>query len=263
MDSYTEQTTLIYMKQLCDALEWLHKRKVAHLDIKPENIMIETGSPVPDIYPISHTQMQMQMQSQSQQKTKPLLKLIDFGDAVTAINRNVVLPPSNLEFSAPEMVIGQSLNTFTDCWCFGILLYVFLSGVSPFLDDSVEETTANILKCDFSFPDEYFHDISNDAMNLLRKLLVLQCSARASMTDCQASAWFTQVNKKNRIELNERNPPKKKNPLKCFSSNRNHPLNQYQRPNWKASTKDECEFQQQHFNRSVCIKINRASDDSL
>lgn len=184
MDSYTEQIALIYMKQLCDALQWLHNRNIAHLDLKPENIMIETGATVPDIYP--HLQVPMQQ--------KPILKLIDFGDAVTAINRNVVLPPSNLEFSAPEMVIGQSLNPFTDSWCFGILLYVFLSGVSPFLDDSVEETTANILKCDFSFPDEYFHDISNDAKNLLRQLLVLQCNGRASMADCQASAWFTQVN---------------------------------------------------------------------
>lgn len=91
------------------------------------------------------------------------------------------------------MVIKQSLNAATDCWCFGILLYVFLSGVSPFLDDSVEETTANILKCDFSFPDEYFHEISNDAKNLLRRLLVLQGSARAKMAECQSCSWFTQV----------------------------------------------------------------------
>lgn len=185
MDSYSEEIVLIYMRQLCDALGWLHRRNIAHLDLKPENIMIETGAPVPDIYPMSH--------QQHQQKQMPTLKLIDFGDAVTAINRNVVLPPSNLEFSAPEMVIGQSLSPYTDSWCYGILLYVFLSGVSPFLDDSVEETTANILKCDFSFPDEYFHDISNDAKNLLRQLLVLQCNARASMADCQTSAWFTQV----------------------------------------------------------------------
>ena len=85
-------------------------------------------------------------------------------------------------------------NLYTDCWCFGVLLYVFLSGVSPFLDDSVEETTANILKCDFSFPDEYFHEISNDAKNLLRRLLILQGNARASMAECQSCSWFTQVN---------------------------------------------------------------------
>lgn len=130
-------------------------------------------------------------------KHKGLLKLIDFGESVGAINRNMVLPPSNLEFSAPEMVIGHTLTHYTDGWCFGIMLYVFLSGVSPFLDDSIEETTTNILKCDFSFPDEYFHDISNDAKNLLSRLLVLQGTARATMTDCQMSTWFTQVISRN------------------------------------------------------------------
>lgn len=161
------------MRQLVSALLWLHNRSVAHLDLKPENVMINVGN--------------------IGGGTVPALKLIDFGESVRCINRDIVLPPSNLEFAAPEMVLGQPLNMYTDSWCFGIFLYVFLSGVSPFLDDSIEETTANILKCDFSFPDEYFHDISNDAKNLLTRLLVLQTTGRATMNECQQSSWFTQV----------------------------------------------------------------------
>ncbi|XP_031622402.1 kalirin isoform X2 [Contarinia nasturtii] len=165
MDTYTEAVVVHYMLQLSDALNWLHKRNLAHLDIKPENIYVV----------------------QQQQ-----LKLIDFGETFGTLNRNTILPPSNLEFSAPEMVMGQATGTYTDVWCFGILLYVFLSGVSPFLDDSVEETTENILKCDFSFPDEYFYEISNDAKNLLRRLLLLQSSARATISECQSCPWFLQ-----------------------------------------------------------------------
>lgn len=174
------------MRQLVNALQWLHQRNIAHLDVKPENIMIHTGSMTFDPS-MASTPIALAG------KHKPLLKLIDFGDSVGAINRNIVLSPSNLEFSAPEMIIGQTLSHYTDSWCFGILLYVFLSGVSPFLDDSIEETTSNILKCDFSFPDEYFHDISNDAKNLLTRLLILQGNARATMAECQMSTWFTQV----------------------------------------------------------------------
>lgn len=161
------------MRQLVNALHWLHKHNISHLDIKPENVMIN-------------------LTNQQQQQTATL-KLIDFGESVRCINRDIVLPPSNLEFASPEMVMGQPLNEFTDSWCFGILLYVFLSGVSPFLDDSIEETTANILKCDFSFPEEYFHDISNDAKNLLTRLLVLSSNSRATMAECQQSSWFIQV----------------------------------------------------------------------
>lgn len=158
------------MKQLLSALIWLHNKNIAHLDIKPENLMINLVKP------------------------QPILKLIDFGESIRTLNQDcMVLPPSNLEFASPEMVMGQPLNKYTDCWCYGLIMYVFLSGVSPFLDDSIEETTANILKCDFSFPDEYFHNISNDAKNLLIRLLVLQTTNRATMNECEQSSWFKNV----------------------------------------------------------------------
>lgn len=179
-DHYSESVVLQYMRQLVSALLWLHQRNIAHLDLKPENILVNSGSRTPSA------------QLPTPQH-KGLLKLIDFGESIRSKNRDVVLPPSNLEFAAPEQVLGQPLTTSTDSWCFGIIFYILLSGVSPFLDDSIEETTANILKCDFSFPEEYFHDISNDAKNLLTRVLVLQGIGRASMEECQSSSWFTQV----------------------------------------------------------------------
>lgn len=181
-EHYSEYIVQTYMRQLVSALHWLHARNIHHLDVKPENVMVHLASGT-------------QTASQTAASHLPLatLKLIDFGESVRCIHREIVLPPSNLEFAAPEMVMGQPLNEATDSWCFGILLYVFLSGVSPFLDDSIEETTANILKCDFSFPEDYFHDISADAKHLLARLLVLPGSNRATMAECQQSAWFVQV----------------------------------------------------------------------
>lgn len=181
---------LLYMRQLVNALLWLHKRNIAHLDIKPENVMVNTG-----ILPVQSPTTPMNTANiPTRSNYKPLLKLIDFGDAVgTTTSHDAAVTASHIEFSAPERIIGQTTGSFTDSWGFGILLYIFLSGVSPFLDDSIEETTTNILKCDFSFPDEHFQDISNDAKNLLTRLLVLETSGRATMNECQMSAWFTQV----------------------------------------------------------------------
>jgi triple functional domain protein len=67
------------------------------------------------------------------------------------------------------------------------------SGVSPFLDDSMEETTANILKCDFCFPDEYFTDISNEGKDLIGSLLVATSSQRMTAQKCLDSSWFKDV----------------------------------------------------------------------
>jgi hypothetical protein len=70
-----------------------------------------------DIHPVTgHTQV----------------KLIDLGCAAASNASNVVLPPApaHLEFAAPESVLGRPRGFYTDSWGLGVLLYVFLSGVS-------------------------------------------------------------------------------------------------------------------------------------
>ncbi len=54
----------------------------------------------------------------------------------------------------------------------GVLMYVMLSGVSPFLDESVEETCSNILRQDFCFPEDYFAGISQEAKDFISSMLV-------------------------------------------------------------------------------------------
>ncbi|XP_021922834.1 triple functional domain protein-like isoform X3 [Zootermopsis nevadensis] len=170
-EEYREATVSQYVRQLISALDYLHCQGVAHLDVKPENVMVDLSG------------------------SSSVLKLVDLGDAVNVIRNLEVLPPSNLEFAAPEMVLGQPLGCQTDMWSVGVFLYAFLSGVSPFLDDSLEETTANILKCDFCFPDEYFTDISNEGKDLISGLLVATSSQRMTAQACLDSPWFENVQK--------------------------------------------------------------------
>uniref|UniRef100_A0A7G3B0S8 Putative serine/threonine protein kinase n=2 Tax=Lutzomyia longipalpis TaxID=7200 RepID=A0A7G3B0S8_LUTLO len=77
-------------------------------------------------------------------------------------------------------------------WSVGVFLYVFLSGVSPFLDDSEEETSANILKGDYCFPEDYFRGISAEAIVFVQKLLVLNPEERLTVDQCLAAPWIVQ-----------------------------------------------------------------------
>ncbi|XP_076248755.1 trio Rho guanine nucleotide exchange factor isoform X3 [Calliopsis andreniformis] len=163
-NEYTEATVSKYTGQLISALHWLHSRRRAHLDLKPENVLID--------------------------RETDLVKLIDLGEAVRAAPLDQVVPPVDLEFAAPESVLGKPTGSYTDMWAAGVFIYVLLSGLSPFLDDSIEETTTNILKCDFCFPDEYFGKISNDAKNLIGKLLRLRGEERATARISLSSPWF-------------------------------------------------------------------------
>ncbi|XP_058808184.1 triple functional domain protein-like isoform X3 [Phymastichus coffea] len=160
---YTESAASKFANQLLSALQWLHQRSKAHLDLKPENVLVDQDTGI--------------------------VKLIDLGEAVRGPVEEVV-PPADLEFAAPESVLGRPGGPFTDMWAAGVFIYVLLSGLSPFLDDSVEETTTNILKCDFCFPDEYFETISNEAKDLLSRLLCLRSEDRATAEVSLASTWF-------------------------------------------------------------------------
>ncbi len=95
------------------------------------------------------------------------------------------------EFLAPEVISSGPLGSFTDMWSFGVLLYVSLSGLSPFLDDSDEETTNNVLRCDFSFPEEHFATASSTAKDLIGRLLRVAPESRASASAALASPWIS------------------------------------------------------------------------
>ena len=76
-----------------------------------------------------------------------------------------------------------------------IILSVFLisSGKSPFLDDSDEETKTNILRCDFSFPNEYFLNVSHQAKDLIQQCLSTNQKSRATTRACLESKWFQEI----------------------------------------------------------------------
>ena len=47
-----------------------------------------------------------------------------------------------------------------------------LSGASPFLGDTQQETYANIVACDYRFDDEYFSSTSETARDFIARLFV-------------------------------------------------------------------------------------------
>ncbi|KAK3762374.1 hypothetical protein RRG08_031956 [Elysia crispata] len=156
-----------YMAQLLDCLRYLHNCRIAHLDIKPENLMVECAP------------------------SAVILKVVDFGDARHIYNNYYIHPMvGHPEFTSPEVVSGTPVGLLTDIWSVGVLLYVLLSGVSPFLDESQEETCSNIVRHDFCFPDEYFAGISPEAKELIRFMLVEELSKRPSAQACLESPWI-------------------------------------------------------------------------
>ncbi|XP_034418268.1 kalirin-like isoform X1 [Cyclopterus lumpus] len=96
-DELMEEKVAFFIRETLEALQHLHTCRVVHLDLKPENIMVDLHSPTPGI------------------------KLIDLGDAVqlSAHRRYVHLLLGNPEFAAPELIRGTPVSVATDVWSVG------------------------------------------------------------------------------------------------------------------------------------------------
>ncbi|CAH2283569.1 triple functional domain isoform X1 [Pelobates cultripes] len=163
----TEEKITSYLREVLEALVYLHNCRIVHLDLKPENILVD------------------------QSLTKPTIKLSDFGDAVQ-LNTTYYIHQllGSAEFAAPEIILGNPVSLTSDMWSVGVLTYVLLSGVSPFLDESMEETCLNICRLDFSFPDDYFKGVSQKAKEFVCFLLQGDQSKRPTAASSMQEQWL-------------------------------------------------------------------------
>jgi aurora kinase, other len=92
-----------HIKEICSAVEYLHKRDIIHRDIKAENILFHENT----------------------------AKLCDFGWAVYApMLRNTQC--GTPLYTPPEIVKNEYYDSKVDLWCVGVLTYEMLYGTSPF-----------------------------------------------------------------------------------------------------------------------------------
>uniref|UniRef100_A0A8C8SSQ3 Kalirin RhoGEF kinase n=1 Tax=Pelusios castaneus TaxID=367368 RepID=A0A8C8SSQ3_9SAUR len=204
-DELMEEKVAFYIRDTMEALQYLHNCRVAHLDIKPENLLIDLRIPVPRV------------------------KFIDLEDAVQITGHyHVHQLLGNPEFAAPEVIQGAPVSLGTDIWSIGVLTYVMLSGVSPFLDESKEETCINVCRVDFSFPHEYFCDVSHAARDFINVILQEDFRRRPTAATCLQHPWLQPHNGSySKIPLDTSR-------LACFIERRRHQYDVRPVPNVKS-----------------------------
>ncbi|XP_063305488.1 death-associated protein kinase 2 isoform X2 [Pelobates fuscus] len=167
-ESLSEEEATRFIKQILGGVNYLHTRKIAHFDLKPENIMLlDKSIPVPHI------------------------KLIDFGLAHKIEDgvefKNIFGTP---EFVAPEIVNYEPLGLAADMWSIGVITYILLSGASPFLGENKQETLSNITAVNYEFDEEFFSHTSDLAKDFISKLLVQDTRKRLSIQDALSHVWI-------------------------------------------------------------------------
>ncbi|XP_030437101.1 myosin light chain kinase 3 [Gopherus evgoodei] len=165
----TELDSILFTKQICEGVHYIHQQYILHLDLKPENILC-----------INRTGNQ--------------IKIIDFGLARRYKPREKLkVNFGTPEFLAPEVVNYDFVSFPTDMWSVGVITYMLLSGLSPFLGETDAETMNYIVNCSWDFDAEAFEQLSEEAKDFISKLLVKEKSCRMSAAQCLKHEWLNDL----------------------------------------------------------------------
>jgi len=94
-------------------------------------------------------------------------------------------------YVAPEIIAQQKYGKECDYWSIGIVLYILLCGYPPFFDTDNMKLFEKIKTGKFSFPDEGWSQVSEEAKDLLKKILCLDPKDRLTPEQMLEHPWFS------------------------------------------------------------------------
>ncbi|KAK9501511.1 hypothetical protein O3M35_012221 [Rhynocoris fuscipes] len=106
------------------------------------------------------------------------------------------------EYVAPEILHYEPITLAADMWSLGVTTYVLLTGFSPFGGETDQETFLNISRAQVDFPDELFEDVSEEAKDFVKKLLVRNPKNRMTAKESLKHPWLAKARKLNRSNNN-------------------------------------------------------------
>lgn len=168
---YSEKESRRVMRRLFNAIYYLHEIKnVVHRDLKPENILLVSRENDIDV------------------------KLTDFGLAKLVTDDGLKTFCGTPQYFAPEVlrrrhtVAGRGrYGKQADMWSLGVILYILLSGMPPF---DVSSGLDSVADAKISFPQDKWWGISEEAKDLVRKLLMADPKKRISVKDACKHKWI-------------------------------------------------------------------------
>ena len=140
----TEEEASLFFTQLIYGVKEIHKKKICHRDIKAENLLISE---------------------------KKIIKIIDFN--LSKMYTDTLSSQTGSPcYAAPEVIKGMKYNgLMIDIWACGITLFAMICGYLPFDDKNNNIVFQKILECNIIFPDEKKVKVSNEAKDLICKIL--------------------------------------------------------------------------------------------
>ena len=107
-------------------------------------------------------------------------------------------------YVSPE-VLKNKYNEKCDIWSCGVIMYMMLSGNPPFKGDNDEEIYQAVKEGKYNFDDEKWDEISGDAKDLIKNLLIKDMNKRYSAKKALSHPWITKHRRNKTLDKNKLN----------------------------------------------------------
>lgn len=176
---FSEREAKAVMERVTSTVKYLHQNGVVHRDLKPANILYADKSGNPEA-----------------------LRICDFGFAkqLRAENGLLTTPCYTANFVAPEVLRKQGYDAACDVWSLGVLLFIMLSGKTPFAngpEDTPDEILQRIGEGQFDLCGGDWNSVSDSAKDLVKRMLDVEPSNRPTAVQVLNHAWMKSSNQPN------------------------------------------------------------------
>ncbi|KAM0278386.1 hypothetical protein ACHAQH_005208 [Verticillium albo-atrum] len=166
---FTEKDASQTIKQVLDAVNYLHMNSVVHRDLKPENLLYRSRESDSEIV------------------------LADFGIAKMLDRKDEVLTTmaGSFGYAAPEVMLKRGHGKPVDMWSMGVITYTLLCGYSPFRSENLQDLIDECSSAQVVFHERYWKDVSQDAKDFILHLLQPEPEKRWTSTEALRHAWLS------------------------------------------------------------------------
>jgi calcium/calmodulin-dependent protein kinase I len=169
---YSEKDASEIVKKIVLGVQHLHSKQIVHRDLKPENLLLSSKDPDANVL------------------------ITDFGlSAILPEGERLYRAVGTPGYLAPEVLetldTGEGYTQEVDLWGIGVIMYILLCGFPPFYGEDDDEIYDKICEGYFEYPSPYWDDISEEAKDLIDKLLVLNPAKRFTSEQVLSHKWIT------------------------------------------------------------------------
>uniref|UniRef100_A0A8B9L053 Calcium/calmodulin dependent protein kinase IG n=1 Tax=Astyanax mexicanus TaxID=7994 RepID=A0A8B9L053_ASTMX len=163
---YSEMDASLVIRQVLEAVSYLHINGIVHRDLKPENLLYYS------------------------QDENSKIMISDFGLSKMEDNGIMSTACGTPGYVAPEVLAQKPYSKAVDCWSIGVITYILLCGYPPFYEETETRLFSKIMKAQYEFDSPFWDDISESAKDFIRNMMQKNPKLRLTTDQALRHPWI-------------------------------------------------------------------------